>query len=139
MVFEVDLKTIGERIESLRGKLSQADFAARLGIDRKTVGTWERGERLPDTRALLGLWGEFGADPAWVLTGKGFEPATTDDERELLALYRSASLTGKMSAVGALQGAMGAAATHMNQVFHGPVVNGGVVRRAVVNKITKKG
>ncbi|HDR9585234.1 TPA: helix-turn-helix transcriptional regulator [Burkholderia stabilis] len=105
MSFEIDLEAIGRRIESLRGNLSQADFAAKLGVDRKTVGTWERGERLPDTRALVGLWREFDSDPAWVLTGGGFAPATTGDERELLALYRSASLTGKMAAVGALQGA----------------------------------
>ena len=133
MTFEIDLEAIGHRIESLRGKLSQADFAAKLGVDRKTVGTWERGERLPDTRALLGLWSEFDADPAWVLTGKGFAPTTTEDERELLALYRSASLVGKMSAVGALQGAKDAATTQAKQVFHGDV-NGGVAGRDIVNK-----
>lgn len=108
MPFEVDLEAIGRRIESLRGALSQADFAGRLSVDRKTIGTWERGERLPDTRALLGLWLEFDADPAWVLTGGGFAPTTSSDERELLALYRSAPLTGKMAAIGALQGATGA-------------------------------
>lgn len=104
----IDLEAIGQRISGLRGKISQADFAAKLGIDRKTVGTWERGERLPDTRALLVLWNEFDADPAWVLTGSGFAPATSDDERELLALFRSAPLAGKMAAVGALQGALDA-------------------------------
>lgn len=33
----------------------------------------------------------------------------TEDERELIALYRTAPLAGKMAAVGALQGAIGAA------------------------------
>lgn len=116
MPIAVDLRAIGSRIEGLRGQLSQAEFAARLGVDRKTVGTWERGERLPDTRALLGLWSEFGADPAWVLTGAGFAPATTADERELLVLYRSAPLAGKAAAIGALQGVASA-----KVVIHGDV------------------
>lgn len=104
----VDLTAIGQRIERLRGTLSQADFAATLDVDRKTVGTWERGERLPDTRALLGLWGQYDADPAWVLTGQGFAPELADDERELLSLFRRAPLAVKMAAVGALQGAAAA-------------------------------
>ncbi|MDO5940619.1 helix-turn-helix domain-containing protein [Burkholderia cepacia] len=130
--FEIDLEAIGRRIEALRGNLSQADFAAKLGVDRKTVGTWERGERLPDTRALLGLWREFDADPAWVLTGGGFAPATTGDERELLALYRSASLTGKMAAVGALQGAAGAAPPSTSEVSRGRA-SGHAAGRDMVN------
>lgn len=121
MPFEVDLGAIGCRIEKLRGKLSQADFAARLSVDRKTVGTWERGERLPDTRALLGLWGEFSADPAWVLTGQGFAPTTTEDERELLGLFRAAPLAVKAAAIGALQGGSAKAASRKEQVIHGKV------------------
>lgn len=104
MPFEINLVAIGLRIEKLRGRLSQADFSARLGVDRKTVGTWERGERLPDTKALLSLLAEFDADPTWVLTGKGFTPSGTDDERELLSLFRGASLQVKAAAIGALQG-----------------------------------
>lgn len=105
MAFEINLMAIGKRIEELRGRLSQVDFAAKLGVDRKTIGTWERGERMPDTKALLGLWAEFDADPAWVLTGKGFAPTGNDDERELIALFRAAPLAVKAAAIGALQGA----------------------------------
>lgn len=120
------MEAIGKRIERLRGKLSQADFAAALGVDRKTVGTWERGERLPDTRALLGLWSRFDADPAQILTGKGFESSLTDDERELLGLFRAAPLAVKMAAVGALKGGASAASgvhqsargRHATQIGH---------------------
>ncbi|MGH8782078.1 helix-turn-helix domain-containing protein [Paraburkholderia sp.] len=123
MSFQVDLEAIGQRIESLRGNLSQADFAAKLGVDRKTVGTWERGERLPDTRALVGLWQEFDADPAWLLTGSGFAPTTTEDERELLALYRSAPLEVKVAAIGALTagGKPSKSGSKQKQVFKAPV------------------
>jgi transcriptional regulator with XRE-family HTH domain len=120
---EVDLIAIGKRIEALRGNLSQADFAAKLGVDRKTIGTWERGERLPDTRALLSLWGEFDADPAWLLTGGGFAPTATDDERELIALFRSAPLAVKAAAIAALNaGAIaGEKPARKKQIFHGDV------------------
>lgn len=136
MTFEVNLAEVGIRIAGLRGNLSQADFADRLGVDRKTVGTWERGERLLDTKALLGIWAEFDVDPAWLLTGKGFEPTASSDERELLALFRSASLTSKAAAIGALQGAAAAAQAPIKAkkqmsvsigTNHGQVIEGGQV------------
>jgi len=112
---DIDLIAIGERLRVIRGRLTQSAFAERLEMERKTVGRYESGERAPDALALLRLMSEFGADPAWVLTGTGAAPQITEDERELLALYRSASLTGKMAAVGALQGAMNAAPSQAEQ------------------------
>lgn len=84
---------VGARIKVLRGNLSQADFAARLGVDRKSVVGWEAGKRLPDGKSLLRLMTEFGADVNYILTGT----RTTDsqaaplapDERTLLDNYRN--------------------------------------------------
>ena len=104
-LIEVDLHEIGARIRDVRGNLTQAAFAQKLGIERKTVGRYESGDRAPDAVALLRLMAEFGADPAWVLTGRGAGLELSDDERELLSLYRSAPLAGKMAAVGAPKGA----------------------------------
>lgn len=59
----------GSRIAKVRGELSQADFAARVGVDRKTVVRWEAGERLPDGGSLLRLRAEFNADVNYILTG----------------------------------------------------------------------
>jgi len=101
---ELDLAQVGERVRSLRGGLTQAAFAERLGLERKSVGRYEAGERAPDAVALLRLMMEFGADPAWVLTGRGASPSISSDERELLALFRAAPLTVKAAAIGALQG-----------------------------------
>ncbi|MAL00850.1 MAG: transcriptional regulator [Alcaligenaceae bacterium] len=101
---DLDLASVGSRIRALRGNLTQAIFSERLGLERKTIGRYESGERAPDALALLRLMGEFGADPAWVLTGKGERPSLTEDEQELLTLFRAASLTGKAAAIGALQG-----------------------------------
>lgn len=59
----------GQRIAVLRGKVSQAEFAGRLGVDRQTVGRWEAGERLPDGMSLLKFMKEFDADVNYILTG----------------------------------------------------------------------
>lgn len=48
-----------------------------------------------------------GADIQYVVTGNRSDMALTPDERELLALFRAASLVGKAAAIGALQGATG--------------------------------
>ncbi|WP_290500001.1 helix-turn-helix domain-containing protein [Alcanivorax sp.] len=107
-LMDIDPIAIGLRIREVRGNLTQARFAQELGIERKTVGRYESGDRIPDALALLRLQAAFGADPAWILNGTGGGLDLSDDERELLSLYRSAGLSGKMAAVGALQGAVSA-------------------------------
>lgn len=104
---EIELSQVGGRIRLLRGALTQAAFAERLGLERKSVSRYESGQRAPDAIALLRLMTEFGADPAWVLTGGGATPSISADERELLALFRAAPLAVKAAAIGALQGGSG--------------------------------
>ena len=133
MSFEINLTAIGQRIEELRGRLSQSDFAARLAVDRKTVGTWERGERLLDTKGLIGLWSEFDADPAWILTGEGFAPAGTEDERELIALFRAAPLAVKAAAIGALQGGTTAPPAKIKKQVNVSASGGQAAGRNIVN------
>lgn len=98
---------IGTRLREARGQMTQSEFSARLGVHRKTVERWESGDRIPDGESLLSLKREFGIDPGWLLTGIGDRPTTdtlSPDERELLALFRSAPLAVKAAAIGALQG-----------------------------------
>lgn len=78
---------VGRRIAELRGDLTQAAFAERLGVDRKTVVRWEAGERLPDGVSLLALVREFHADVSYILTGQG-EVNLKPDEAALLDNYR---------------------------------------------------
>lgn len=59
----------GQRIAELRGEMSQAAFAEELGVDRKTIGRWEAGERLPDGMSLLKFMKQFNADVNYILTG----------------------------------------------------------------------
>lgn len=85
----------GNRIAELRGSMTQAEFATRLGVDRKTVVRWEAGERLPDGASLLALMTEFGADVNYILTGQGNQPETPQGtlpecDRILLDNYHAA-------------------------------------------------
>lgn len=100
---------IAERLkeERVRLGLSQSEFAEIAGAHRKSQGNYESGERAPDA-AYLEAIAAAGADVQYIVTGERSDMALTPDERELLALYRAAPLAGKMAAVGALQGAMGA-------------------------------
>src|SRR5215469_1075073 len=45
----------GELLKTLRSrrKISQQELARRLGKHLNTVGSWERGDRLPDTKAMV--------------------------------------------------------------------------------------
>ncbi len=86
---------VGRRIAQARGARTQADFAAQIGVDRKTVVRWEQGERLPDGASLLAMWQQFQLDPGWLISGAGEAPQMTGSERHLLAQYRQASAQGK--------------------------------------------
>jgi transcriptional regulator with XRE-family HTH domain len=69
MTHEKIFLDVGQRMIDLRGALTQAAFAERLGVDRKTIVGWETGKRLPDGTSLCRLVAEFGADLNYVLTG----------------------------------------------------------------------
>lgn len=87
----------GQRIANLRGKLTQAGFAQRLGVSRKTVEGWEAGHVLPNGNSLLRMREAFGADINVILTGQagGVAPTLRPDEEELLANYRQANSDGR--------------------------------------------
>lgn len=48
----MELNVFSERLNELRGSMSQAEFGKMCGISRVTVGFYENGERLPDARIL---------------------------------------------------------------------------------------
>lgn len=103
MSLDCDFLPVGERIKTLRGALTQAAFADRLGVARKTVVRWEAGEALPDGASLMALLKEFSADPAYLLVGKReAAPVMTLEEKRLLALFRLAEPGVRQAVVAAL-------------------------------------
>ncbi|GHO57398.1 FxSxx-COOH system tetratricopeptide repeat protein [Ktedonobacter robiniae] len=51
----LEATTFGELLKLLRKRqgLSQQHLAARLGVHRNTIGTWERGDFLPDSKGMV--------------------------------------------------------------------------------------
>lgn len=73
--------------ERRRLKLNQQELADAVGISKRSIGNYERGERTPDAEVLVKL-GEVGVNVCYLLTGKristrlGLEPmqrAVLDD------------------------------------------------------------
>ena len=50
---------LGHRISSVRGSMSQGEFAKRIGYSTGSVNRWENGHEQPRPRALRALAREF--------------------------------------------------------------------------------
>lgn len=116
-----------ERLKAARKALgmSQAEIAAAVGVSREYWGRCERGASVPGGEVLAALVAT-GADANHLLGGPAAAPPLSADERELLALFRSASLGVKAAAIGALQagihgGAPRASVTRMGNQAPGSV------------------
>lgn len=106
------------RIKEERERLgyNQVDFAALAGASRKSQIRWEQeGGTSPDAD-VLAAWAEVGADIQYIVTGIRSSAALTDDELQLLELYRGAPLAVRAAAVAALS-----AGSTPQQTVHGGV------------------
>ena len=65
--------TINERIKKLRGslKLTQEEFAERLGIKRSTIAAYETGRNEPVDSVISLICREYGINEEWLKSGKG--------------------------------------------------------------------
>lgn len=80
MAFE----TLGARIAYVRGGLTQAEFAERLGVSRNTLVRYENDRRTPTAEILQILVTEFDVDANWLLLGAGKAPTTEDRRAAIL-------------------------------------------------------
>lgn len=60
---------VGQRLAEARKGQTQAVFAARLGIDTKTLGFYERGIRPPPLETLIRVQQLTGISLDWIATG----------------------------------------------------------------------
>lgn len=78
---------MNERIKELRKvlRLTQEEFAEKIGVKRNTVATYEMGRSVPSDAAIALICREFRVREVWLRTGSGemFEP---NPESELDAL-----------------------------------------------------
>lgn len=71
-----------ERIKKLRGNMSQAEFATKVGISKPSVGAYETGTRIPDILVLKRIAEVYGVSSDYLL-GLCDEPSTEFIERFL--------------------------------------------------------
>lgn len=113
----MDQKTgLGERLKEERERLgfSQPAFAALAEASKSSQASWEKETAYPNAKALE-VWARVGVDVAYVVTGKPSSgvDTLTQDEQELLKLFRAAPLAVKAAAIGALQGGSTGAKTQV--------------------------
>lgn len=101
----MNLNTFGGRLKQERDRLglSQADCAARGGVQRRAQINYEQNERLPDAGYLLGL-AFAGADIQYIVTGVRSDSALSPDERVLLERYRASPAALRDAALRVLLG-----------------------------------
>ena len=90
------MATIGENVKKLREKngMSQSELAAKIGKSRTAVWQYERGDTIPRMGAIEDMARVFGVKKSAIIENRteyGFLNLATDDERELIELYRQMS------------------------------------------------
>lgn len=72
------IKIIRESLGSNGKKVSQAEFAKKLGIGATAIGNLEAGIRNPSDRTILDICREYNVNETWLRTGEGemFMPKT---------------------------------------------------------------
>lgn len=67
----IDWTEVGRRIRGLRGfEMTQADFAARIGVSQSYLSAMERGRNEAGAEVLLAISQEFEKSLEWLLTGE---------------------------------------------------------------------
>lgn len=77
-----------EKLESLRGGLTQREFAKRLGIPLTTYTNWITGIRSPSGEAILSICTQLGISADWLL-GLSDKAATNEAQEKLTALKQA--------------------------------------------------
>ncbi|MDR2489140.1 MAG: helix-turn-helix domain-containing protein [Desulfovibrio sp.] len=73
------METLGERLKKIRGSMSQAAFAARVGISKGALGGYERDENVPGTEAINKICSITCISVDWLITGGG-QPCLEKDK-----------------------------------------------------------
>lgn len=64
-----DLRGVGQRIRFLRGALSQAAFAAKVGVTRSALANYETGRTSPGPEVVKSIAGACGVGPSFLTDG----------------------------------------------------------------------
>ena len=65
------MSKIGEKIQQIRGKMTQEQLALAIGVHRNTVARWESEKGVPDYNALREIVVHFKISPEWLFAETG--------------------------------------------------------------------
>lgn len=65
------LDTVGKRIKHIRGRITQDEFAEKVGVHRSSIARYEKGLGKPNTDFLDALYNHYNINPLWLVSGKG--------------------------------------------------------------------
>lgn len=102
---------LNEKIKKYRKAcgMNQITFAERMSVSQSTVASWESGSRIPDINAIMVMADMFGTTTDELLCrsssviARHDTQALTEEEQELLKLWRSADQTSHMYAISVLK------------------------------------
>ena len=105
----MDERYIADRIRRLRKNAGMTVEAVGAGVGRsgKTISAWETGRNVPSADMLIEICRFFGVNIDYFYPPEVTESRQddlTDDERELLGLYRSMDPNGREMALCAVRG-----------------------------------
>ncbi|MFM5236461.1 helix-turn-helix domain-containing protein [Aeromonas veronii] len=97
------MSSIGNRLREERERLglNQTAFGAIGGVQKQAQLKYEKGERFPDAGYLSEIV-KVGADVQYIITGSYTSTALTDDENQLVTLFRAAPLPVKAATIAGL-------------------------------------
>lgn len=80
---------MNEQLQKLRKslKLTQEQFAAKLGIKRNTVAQYETGRGNPSDAVIFSICREFDVNEAWLRTGEGEMFIKKSRNQEIAAFF----------------------------------------------------
>lgn len=121
-----EISLFANRLKEERKKLglTQAQAAEKCGISMRMWGDYERGKYFPRNENLIGIE-KIGIDVQYVMHGRRDETAAmpseklSQEEQELLALFRQASDLGRAVILSAARGAEKKAAPSTDKVSNG--------------------
>ena len=99
------IQEIAGRLLAIREtrRMTQQEFADRLGFPKRTYLAWERGDSEPPLRLLAAVVREFGVDANWLLEGPSSVPiskgATLDWDRAIRIYEELVEELGRMNVI----------------------------------------
>lgn len=77
-----------DRLKEVRKsqKLTQADFANKLGVSVNNIINYENGRRIPSSAAIQNIVRTFNVNETWLLTGEGEMLGSVTREQEIASI-----------------------------------------------------